>query len=111
MKPWTRSILPVGAVHGPNISGAFIALGGDWIYIMPDGSLRLDVRATIKTDDGELIFIDYGAVAVPNKGATDRINQGETITTKDALALQDSPRPRRNTRGSMTCKRWESWSR
>jgi hypothetical protein len=73
-----------GAVHGPKINGAFIAPAGDWVYMMPDGSFRLDVRATIKTDDGELIFIEYGAVAVPNKGAMDRVDKGETITTKDA---------------------------
>jgi hypothetical protein len=51
---------------------------------MPDGSFRLDVRATIKTDDGELIFIEYGAIAVPSKEAMDRFNKGEVITAKDA---------------------------
>jgi hypothetical protein len=78
------NIPPGGAVHGPKINGTFVAPAGDWVYIMPDGSLRLDVRATIKTDDGELIFIEYGAVAAPNKGAMDRVDKGETITTKDA---------------------------
>ena len=28
---------------------------------MPDGWLRLDVRATIKTDDGEIILVTYSA--------------------------------------------------
>jgi uncharacterized protein DUF3237 len=78
------NILPGGAVHGPKINGAFIAPAGDWGYLMPDGSLRLDVRATIKTDDGELIFIEYGAVAVPSKEVMDRFNKGEVITAKDA---------------------------
>jgi len=29
---------------------------------MPDGSRRLDVRFTIKTDDNEFIFVEYGGI-------------------------------------------------
>jgi hypothetical protein len=74
---------PGGAVHGPKINGAFIAPGGDWVNILPDGSFRLDVRLTLKTDDGELIFVEYGGVVVPSKEVMDRFDKGEIITTKD----------------------------
>lgn len=42
-----------GTMKGPKISGTVVAPSGDWLIPMPDGSLRLDVRATLKTDDGE----------------------------------------------------------
>ena len=77
------NVTPGGTVRGPKINGALIAPGGDWLYIMPDGSLRLDVRATIKTDDGELILVEYGGIIVPSKEVMDRFNKGEVIASKD----------------------------
>src|ERR1700746_1377840 len=41
-----------GPVRGPKINGTIIPPAGDWLTVLPDGTLRLDVRATIKTDDG-----------------------------------------------------------
>jgi hypothetical protein len=72
-----------GTVHGPKISGTLMAPGGDWLNILPDGSLRLDVRATIKTDDGELILIEYGGIIVASKEVNERFNKGEVLTSKD----------------------------
>jgi hypothetical protein len=48
-----------GTVRGPKINGTIIAPTGDWLTVMPDGSLRLDVRATVKTDDGEIVLVTY----------------------------------------------------
>jgi hypothetical protein len=75
--------VPGGAVHGPKINGSLIPPGGDWLIPMPDGSLRIDVRGTIKTDDGELILVEYNGVIVTNKEVMDRFNKGEVITSKD----------------------------
>jgi Protein of unknown function (DUF3237) len=72
-----------GAIHGPKINGTLIPPAGDWLVPMPDGSLRLDVRGTIKTDDGELIFVEYNGVIVSSKEVMDRFNKGEVITSKD----------------------------
>jgi hypothetical protein len=54
---------------------------------MPDGSLRLDVRGTIKTDDGELIFLETSGVIVPTKEANERYAKGEVLTTKDEYLI------------------------
>ena len=81
-----------GTVHGPKINGTLIAPGGDWLYIMPDGSLRIDVRGTIKTDDAELILSEYGGIIVPIKEAMDRFNKGEVLTTKDYEYFITAPR-------------------
>ena len=72
-----------GTVHGPKINGTIIPPAGDWLTPMPDGTLRLDVRLTIKTDDGELILAEYNGVIVPSKEVMDRFGKGEVITSND----------------------------
>lgn len=43
---------------------------GDWAYISSDGTLSVDVRQTLKTDDGALIFVSYqGRSDFTQKGA------------------------------------------
>lgn len=32
---------------------------GDWAVVSPDGTLNVDVRATLETDDGAIIFVRY----------------------------------------------------
>jgi len=75
--------VPAGGTVRGKINGELITPAGDWLYLMPDGSLRLDVRATIRTDDHELIFIEYGGVIATSKEVMDRFNKGEVITSKD----------------------------
>jgi hypothetical protein len=72
-----------GSAHGPKINGNFITPTADWVTPQPDGSIRLDVRGTIKTDDGEMIFVEYNGVIVRSKEVVDRFNKGEVITSKD----------------------------
>jgi hypothetical protein len=72
-----------GWVNGPKISGKMLAPGGDWYRISPAGSGRLDVRATIKTNDGALVYIAYNGVFSASKESFDRLMKGETLTSKD----------------------------
>jgi hypothetical protein len=72
-----------GWAKGPKISGKFIPPGGDWLRVMPSVALRLDVRATLKTDDGALIYISYNGIIQHSAERADRLNKGETLTTKD----------------------------
>lgn len=73
-----------GSVHGPKINGTLIPPAGDWLIPMPDGSLRLDVRGTIKTDDGEIIFVEYNGIIAMTKDGGERFNKGEAIGPQDA---------------------------
>jgi Protein of unknown function (DUF3237) len=79
--------VPGGAVHGPKINGTIIPPGGDWVTPMPDGTLRLDVRLTIKTDDGELILVEYNGVVALTKDGGERFNKGEPISSQDAYFI------------------------
>jgi Protein of unknown function (DUF3237) len=53
-----------GRVEGPRIRGDFLPGGGDWIVVGSDRVAVLDVRATIKTDGGEHIFVTNPSGAV-----------------------------------------------
>ena len=48
-----------GLFEGPKIKGKLRPVGGDWLTIRKDGIGILDVRATLETDDGALIYIAY----------------------------------------------------
>ena len=57
----TRVVVGVtgGRVTGPKVNGAVVAPGGDWLYLGADGSMNLDVRVQIVTDDGATILMSY----------------------------------------------------
>jgi len=78
------NIKPTGGwAKGPAISGTFIQPGGDWLHVMPSGTLRLDVRATLKTDDGALIYISYNGILQHSAASSEKLHKGELLKTKD----------------------------
>ena len=62
----TRQIFIVkgGTVEGPRIKGKLLPGGGDWALVRTDGAVQLDVRATLQTEDGALIYSTYGGLIV-----------------------------------------------
>ena len=59
----TRIVAEVDTVEmsGPKISASMVGKSAaDWLTVGPDGSYgTLDVRATLKTDDDEFIYMEY----------------------------------------------------
>lgn len=51
-----------GKVWGPKCQGKLRPVGGDWMVLRRDGVAVLDVRITIETDDGALLFVTYEGV-------------------------------------------------
>src|SRR5438132_1557672 len=51
-----------GYLKGPKISGKPIQPCGDWLHAHPNGNFWLDVRCTIRADDGSLIYVEYSGV-------------------------------------------------
>jgi Protein of unknown function (DUF3237) len=78
-----------GIVRGPKINGTTVPPSGDWLTAMPDGSLRLDARVTVKTDDGEIILVTYSGAVAASKEVRDRFNNGEVITSKDEYFITE----------------------
>ncbi|HVM86069.1 MAG TPA: DUF3237 domain-containing protein [Candidatus Binatia bacterium] len=69
-----------GWVRGPSIRGVIIPPSGDWLRIMPGGARRLDVRLSIRTDDGAIVFVSYaGRAAAAPADAAARLAAGETL--------------------------------
>jgi hypothetical protein len=48
-------------VEGPRLRASLLgSAAADWVTVSPDGkSGALDVRATLKTDDGAILFSEY----------------------------------------------------
>lgn len=51
-----------GQVSGEKVNGKIRPVGADWLTVRQDGIGIMDVRATIETDDGALIFVEYSGV-------------------------------------------------
>ena len=60
----TRTIVQIlgGRFEGPRVKASVQTPAGDWITNRADGSYRLDVRLTLKTDDGALILVTYNGI-------------------------------------------------
>ena len=72
----TRTIVQVtgGRFEGPRLKATVQTPAGDWITNRADGSYRLDVRMTLKTDDGAVILVTYNGIGqTTNAGASLRI--------------------------------------
>lgn len=51
-----------GRFTGERLSGEPTGAGADWLLVAADGFGRLDVRATFRTDDGALIYVQYHGI-------------------------------------------------
>jgi hypothetical protein len=72
----TRTIVQVvgSRFEGPRVKASVQTPAGDWITNRADGSYRLDVRLTLKTDDGAVILVTYNGIGqTTDAGASLRI--------------------------------------
>lgn len=46
-------------LFGERIDATLAGTGLDWIRLGPDGLRRQDLRATLRTDDGEIVLFSY----------------------------------------------------
>ena len=58
------SIFPItgGSFEGERLRGTVLGGGADWVTASADGTLELDLRATLETDDGALIHMTFTGV-------------------------------------------------
>jgi len=83
-------IVSGGTFQGPRMSGELLPGGGDWALIRPEGVLQLDVRATLRTDDGALVYAQYGGLLVASAEVFQRLTQGEDVSL-DQYYLYTNP--------------------
>jgi len=79
----TRFIVPVtgGSFDGPRLKGTIVPPGGDWVHTRPNGSIHLDVRVQLVTDDGESILMTYNGIGVPQEDRTTKIRSAPRFET------------------------------
>src|SRR4030042_5287914 len=68
-----------GTFEGPKLKGEVLPGGGDRVPLRPDGAGELDVRATMRTDDGHLIYAYYRGILHPPPEVALRVMQGEDV--------------------------------
>ena len=69
-----------GWVEGPRIKGHILPPTADWLRAMPGGSLKVDARMSIATDDGAQIFARYGGIIRIAPADFARMAEGETLS-------------------------------
>lgn len=68
-----------GQILGYRIRGKVLDGGNDWQEKRSDGSLSIDVRLAIETDEGALITMSYRGIRHGPASILDRIERGEIV--------------------------------
>ena len=79
-----------GRFEGPQLAGEVLTTGGDWLIDRADGAMVLDVRRTLRTDDGHLIYASYRGLLVATPAARQRMERGEPVGA-DELYFRTTP--------------------
>jgi hypothetical protein len=77
-----------GTVKGPRLQGRLRPVGADWFVLRPDGVGHPDVRLTIETDDGALIYMTYIGFGDAGVDSYEKMLRGEMPAT---LPLKHAP--------------------
>ena len=66
----TRLIFEVesATLKGERLNGEIEGVAADWLLIGPEGTATLDVRATLRTDGGAVILVQYSGRADVSRG-------------------------------------------
>jgi hypothetical protein len=80
-----------GRFEGPRFRGEMLPGGGDWVSVGTDGISRMDVRATLRTNDGVLIrYESHGILKFPPDGRQ-RMAKGERLSFEESY-VRPTPR-------------------
>jgi hypothetical protein len=69
-----------GEFDGDRLKGTIVGAGADWCLVGPDGYGRLDVRATFKTHDGAVIYVQYVGILEITPALMEVLGGGGTPT-------------------------------
>jgi hypothetical protein len=76
-------IVPSGRFEGDRVSGTVLEGGSDWQTLGADGSVLLDVRLVLRTDDGAMIAMTYRGVRAGPADILARLDRGEPVAPSD----------------------------
>lgn len=70
---------------GPKITASMVdgVAAGDWLTMLPGGRFSLDVRLSLRTDDGADIYVSYTGLGSRNDDGTASIRTAPRFETGD----------------------------
>jgi hypothetical protein len=79
-----RRIVPIegGTIEGPMLNGTVPGGGADWQTIQADGFTELDTRYMIKTDEGDLVYVQNGGIRTAAPDVMKKLLAGEVVDPK-----------------------------
>jgi hypothetical protein len=77
-----RRIVPLtsGTFAGPELNGTLLpGSSADWQVVLPDGTALGDVRYTLQTDGGDLLYVQSRGVRHGSAEVLERLARGEDV--------------------------------
>jgi len=77
-----RRIVPMtgGTFNGPELNGTLIpGVSADWQLVLPDGTALGDIRYTLQTNDGDLLYVQARGVRHGSADVLARLARGEDV--------------------------------
>jgi hypothetical protein len=81
-----RRIVPLagGTFTGPDLNGILLpGTGADWQIILPDGTALGDIRYTLQTDGGDLLYVRSQSVRHGPAEVLARLGRGEHVDASE----------------------------
>jgi hypothetical protein len=81
-----RRIVPLtgGTFTGPELNGTLLpGVSADWQIALPDGTALANIRYTLKTDDGHLLYVQSRGVRHGSADVLERLARGEDVDASE----------------------------
>ncbi len=81
-----RRIVPLtgGTFTGPELNGTLLTgVSADWQIVLPDGTALGDIRYTLQTDDGNLLYVQSRGVRHGSPEVFARLARGEDVDASE----------------------------
>ena len=79
-------IVPVtgGTVEGPRFRGEVLpGTAADWLRVDPAGTAHMDVRLTLRSEAGQLVYVHYTGIRTGPPDVLAKLNRGEAVPPED----------------------------
>jgi hypothetical protein len=81
-----RRIIPLtgGTFTGPNLNGTLLpGVSADWQIVLPDGTALGDIRYTLQTDGGDLLYVQSRSVRHGSAEVLARLGRGDDVDASE----------------------------
>ena len=81
-----RRIVPLtgGTFTGPELNGTLLpGVSADWQTVLPDGTALGDIRYTLRTDDGALLYVQSRGVRHGSPEVLARLGRGDDVDASE----------------------------